>query len=104
MKTESDFEKALASLKREPLPPNWKSDMLDRAADIEPDKTIALNPLINRLAFCFIGACWMAIAFFKLTTPVDSTGHDIAEHYGVTQEQIPLIAQHFSTRLRLPIY
>ncbi len=104
MKTESesDFENALASLKHESLPASWKNEMLDHAISTRPANVRSFKPSANHTATGFLVACWVVIAFFKLTTPVDPTGHNLAERYGVTEEQIPLIAQHFATRFQLP--
>jgi|GEM_PF-4518445 len=104
MKTESEcnFEKALANLKREALPASWKSEMLDRALSAKPRNVSSFKLTANLTATGFLVACWVAIAFLKLTTPVDPTGQNLAERYGVTEEQIPLIAQHFATRFQLP--
>ena len=91
----NNFEKTLASLKPEPVPAEWKNDLLDEAASAGPGEKVIRYPggVQKKLIIPALAACWIAIGLLKITTPPDPGGTNLAERFGIPPEDLPLIAQ-----------
>lgn len=93
----STFEETLAELERESLPPEWRKDLIDSAMT-EASESNIVRPrfgLVSKLAWGVIAACWIAIAAMHLSTPASPGTAELAERFGIEEEQVYLLAARF---------
>ncbi len=95
----STLEETLADLKRETLPHEWKKDLIDSAMGEASDRPIsrlrfgfAPKGVAAKLSWGAIAACWVAIAAMHFSTPASSGTAEIADRFGIEEEQVYLLA------------
>jgi len=94
----STFEETLADMKRESLPPEWKDDLIDSAiaeAAVPEISRPRFGGLVSKLAWGAIAACWIAIAGMHLSTPASPGTAELADRFGIEEEQVHLLAARF---------
>ena len=90
------FEETLSQLNREPLPPEWKEELLDTALAADHEQTIVpLFGPISKLALAAIAACWVAIGALLLMTPSGPDTEELANRFGIAPEKVSLLAARF---------
>lgn len=92
-----EFEETLSQLKREPLPPEWRDELISQAvSEAEYEAPVFKTGIFTKLAIRAIAACWAGALFFHLATPAPANSTELAQRFDTTPEYLPLLAQHFT--------
>lgn len=97
----SKLEETLSEMNRNPLPPEWKRELIDAAFSAAEEertaekKIVFLPGVFPRILLASIAACWIAIAAFHFATPKGPGPQELAERFGIEEEELPLLARRF---------
>jgi hypothetical protein len=95
----SKLEETLSEMNRQPLPPEWKRDLIEGALSaaeeriVEKEKIVFLPGVFPRILLASIAACWVAIAAFHFATPKGPGPQELAERFGIEQKDLPFLAR-----------
>ena len=92
-----EFEETLSQLKRKPLPPEWRDELVSRAvSEAEDEDPVIPTGIFNKLAIGAIAACWAGALLFHLATPASANSTELAKRFDTTPEYLPLLARQFT--------